>query len=117
QLNAQLERARMLLGDSDKWWNSFRDLPKTPELQRLTDDLDTKRTAVRRDAIDKLIEAIRTGDASWMDESRANHLIRLYTAMNTSQGALEDYLNQQASDASERSATLFHTLLYACIGT
>ncbi|MFM0169170.1 methyl-accepting chemotaxis protein [Paraburkholderia sediminicola] len=117
QLNAQLERARMLLGDSDKWWNSFRDLPKTPELQRLTDDLDTKRTAVRRDGIDKLIEAIHTGDASWTDESRANRLIGLYTAMNASQGALEDYLNQQASDASERSATLFHTLLYACIGS
>jgi len=76
QLNAQLERARMLLGDSDRWWNTFRDLPKTPELQRLTDDLDAKRTAVRRDGIDKLIEAIRTGDASWMDESRVNHLKR-----------------------------------------
>jgi methyl-accepting chemotaxis protein-1 (serine sensor receptor) len=117
QLDAQLERARMLLGESDKWWNTFRDLPKTPELQRLTGDLDTKRTAVRRDGIDRLIEAIRGGDASWMDESRANQLIGLYTAMNTSQGALEDYLNHQASDANERSAALFHTLLLACLGS
>ncbi|MEZ0605818.1 Tar ligand binding domain-containing protein [Paraburkholderia sp. IW21] len=117
QLGAQLDRARMLLADSDKWWNSFRDLPKTPELQRLTDDLDAKHTAVRRDGIDKLVDAIRTGNASWMDESRANRLIGLYTSMNTSQSALEDYLSQQASDANERSATLFHTLLVACIGS
>jgi methyl-accepting chemotaxis protein-1 (serine sensor receptor) len=89
QLGAQLDRADTLLAESDKWWNSFRDLPKTPQLQQLTDDLDAKRTAVRRDAIDKLIGAIRSGDTSWMDETRANHLIGLYTAMNTSQGALE----------------------------
>ncbi|MFM0690146.1 methyl-accepting chemotaxis protein [Paraburkholderia strydomiana] len=117
QLNAQLERARMLLGESDTWWRSFRDLPKTPELQRLTDDLDAKRTAVRRDGIDQLIDAIRTGDASWMDETRANRLIALYTAMNASQGALEGYLNQQAADANERSAALFHGLLSASIGS
>jgi hypothetical protein len=117
QLNAQLERARMLLGESDTWWRSFRDLPKTRELQRLTDDLDAKRTAVRRDGIDQLIDAIRTGDASWMDETRANRLIAWYTAMNASQGALEAYLNQQAADANERSAVLFHGLLSASIGS
>lgn len=117
QLNAQLERARMMLGESDTWWRSFRDLPKTRELQRLTDDLDAKRTAVRRDGIDQLIDAIRTGDASWMDETRANRLIALYAAMNASQGALEAYLNQQAADANERSAALFHGLLSASIGS
>jgi len=117
QLNAQLDRASTLLADSDKWWNTFRDLPKTPPLQQLTDDLDAKRTAVRRDAIDKLIGAIRSGDTSWMDETRANHLIGLYTAMNTSQGALEQYLNQQAEEANERSAARFHTLLAACLAS
>ena len=117
QLSMQLDRAKMLLGESDKWWNTFRDLPKTPQLQALTDDLGAKRSAVLRDGIDQLVEAIRTGDASWMDESRANHLIGLYTAMNASQGALEQYLNDQARDASDHSAALFHTLLAACIAS
>lgn len=115
QLSAQLDRANMLLADSDKWWTTFRDLPKTPELQQLTDDLDAKRTAVRRDGIDQLVEAIRAGDTSWMDETRASHLIGLYTAMNTSQGALEDHLNRQAQNANDRSAARFHTLLAACL--
>lgn len=117
QLAMQLDRANTLLADSDTWWNIFRGLPKTSGLQQLTDDLDAKRTAVRRDGIDKLITAIRTGDTSWMDETRANHLIGLYTAMNTSQSALEHYLSEQAEEASDRSAALFHTLLSACVAS
>ena len=115
QLNAQLDRAKMLLGESDKWWDTFRKLPKTPELQRLTEDLDAKRTAVLRDGIGQLIQAIRTGDTTWMDESRANHLIGLYSAMNASQGALEQYLNDQASEASASSQRLFDRLVWACV--
>jgi len=103
QLVEQLNRAKRLLGDSDKAWAEFRTLPKTPELQRLTDDLDAKRTAVLRDGIDQLIQAIGSGDTSWMDENRANHLIGLYSAMNASQGALEKYLDDAAQDAADRS--------------
>ncbi|MDE1184219.1 methyl-accepting chemotaxis protein [Paraburkholderia sp.] len=117
QLGAQLERARALLADSDQWWTRFRGLPKTSELQGLTDDLDAKRSAVMRDGIDQLIKAIQSGDTSWMDESRANTLIGLYTAMNKSQGALEAYLDDAANDANQRASALFHTLLVAVIAS
>jgi methyl-accepting chemotaxis protein-1 (serine sensor receptor) len=115
QLDAQLDRAQKLLADSDGWWDKFRALHKTPELQRLTDDLGIKRTAVLREGIAKLIDAIRTGDASWMDESRANHLIALYSAMNASQTELEQYLNDDAEASSAASTKRFHTLLAACM--
>jgi len=114
QLGPQLDRASSLLADSDTWWANFRALPKTPELATLTDDLDAKRSAVRHDAIDRLIEAIRKGDAGWMDERRAQHLIALYTAMNASQGALERYLDQQAARSGARSDWIFHTMLGIC---
>ena len=117
QLVEQLNRAKRLLGDSDKAWAEFRTLPKTPELQRLTDDLDAKRTAVLRDGIDQLIQAIGSGDTSWMDENRANHLIGLYSAMNASQGALEKYLDDAAQDAADRSTATFRTLLTACVAS
>ncbi|MFP3559153.1 methyl-accepting chemotaxis protein [Paraburkholderia sp. SIMBA_049] len=117
QLGEQLNRAKRLLGDSDKAWAEFRALPKTPELQSLTDDLDAKRTAVLRDGIDQLIQAIGSGDTSWMDESRVNHLIGLYSAMNTSQGALEKYLDDAAQAAADHSSATFRTLLTACIAS
>ncbi len=117
QLSAQLERARSLLADSDRWWGVFRGLPKTPELQRLTDDLDAKRGAVLHDGIGSLMEAIRGGDASWMDESRVSRLIGLYTAMNTSQAALERYLDDAAQQANDASAARFRILLGACLGS
>ncbi|MFP3795139.1 methyl-accepting chemotaxis protein [Paraburkholderia sp. SIMBA_027] len=114
QLGPQLDRAQMLLAESDRWWQQFRALPKTAELQALTDDLDAKRSAVRRDAIDRLITAIRSGDTSWMDEHRAAELIGLYTAMNTSQGALENYLDEAARRADAQSSARFHTLGVVC---
>ncbi len=114
QLGPQLDRAQALLADSDRWWQQFRALPKTPELQTLTDDLDAKRTAVRRDAIDRLIAAIRGGDTAWMDERRAAELIGLYTAMNASQGALEHYLDNAAHQADADSDARFHTLGVIC---
>ena len=117
QLGVQLDRATMLLGESDKWWATFRALPKTPGLQALTDDLDAKRTAVFHDGINPEIDAIRTHDTSWMNESRPQQLIALYTAMNKSQTALEDYLEQNAQATSEHSATLFHTLLGTCVAS
>lgn len=117
QLLPQLDRARALLGESDQWWEVFRQVPKTPELQRLTDDLGAKRAAVLRDGIGQLMQAIRAGDANWMDEARANHLIGLYGAMNQSQGALETYLSNAASEANAHSATLFQTLLMASIAS
>ncbi|MEM5372133.1 methyl-accepting chemotaxis protein [Paraburkholderia azotifigens] len=117
QLGEQLNRAKRLLGDSDKAWAEFRALPKTPELQRLTDDLDAKRTAVLRDGIEQLIQAIGSGDTNWMDESRANHLIGLYSAMNASQGSLEKYLDDAAQEAADRSTSTFRTLLTACVAS
>jgi methyl-accepting chemotaxis protein I, serine sensor receptor len=117
QLATQLERAQALLAESDKWWNTFRGLPKSPELQRLTDDLDAKRSAVLHDGIGRLIDAIRTGDASWMDEARVGRLIALYTAMNTSQGALERYLDDQAQQANDASAARFRVLMSACVAS
>ncbi|WP_321929003.1 methyl-accepting chemotaxis protein [Paraburkholderia guartelaensis] len=114
QLGMQLDRANSLLADSDTWWTSFRALPKTPELAALTGDLDAKRSAVRHDGIDRLIEAIRKGDAGWMDESRAQHLIALYTAMNASQSALERYLDEQAAQSGSRSNARFHAMLATC---
>ena len=117
QLQAQLDRASTLLADSDRWWASFRALPKTGDLQRLTDDLEQKRAAVLHDGIDQLIQAIHTGDTSWMDESRAKHLIGLYTAMNQSQAALEHYLDDAAQAASDHSAALFRMLLVASVAS
>ena len=114
QLGMQLDRAKSLFAESDRWWAEFRGLPKTPELQALTDDLDAKRSAVFRDGIDRLIEAIRAGDTGWMDETRAQHLIALYTAMNASQSAVERYLDQQARSSNDHSAALFHALLATC---
>ncbi|WP_321816386.1 MULTISPECIES: methyl-accepting chemotaxis protein [unclassified Paraburkholderia] len=114
QLGPQLDRAQSLLADSDRWWQQFRALPKTPELQTLTDDLDAKRTAVRRDAIDRLITAIRGHDASWMNEQRAAELIGLYTAMNTSQTALERYLDEAARQADAASGARFRMLGVMC---
>jgi methyl-accepting chemotaxis protein len=114
QLAMQLDRANGLLAQSDRHWAEFRALPKAAELAALTDDLDAKRNAVRHDGIDRLIDAIRGGDTGWMDESRAQHLIALYTAMNASQGKLESYLDAQASAAGEHSNTLFHAMLVTC---
>ena len=117
QLPAQLGRAKALLAESDNAWRAFRDLPKTPELQRLTDDLESKRSAVMHDGIDQLMTAIAAGDVNWMDENRARQLIGLYTAMNTSQSALEQYLNDQAQASSDHSAAMFHGLLIACVAS
>jgi methyl-accepting chemotaxis protein-1 (serine sensor receptor) len=64
-----------------------------------------------------LIQAIGSGDTSWMDESRVNHLIGLYSAMNTSQGALEKYLDDAAQAAADHSSATFRTLLTACIAS
>jgi methyl-accepting chemotaxis protein I, serine sensor receptor len=114
QLGMQLDRANSLLAESDRHWADFRALPKTPELAALTDDLDAKRNAVRHDGIDRLIAAIRSGNTGWMDESRAQHLIALYTAMNTSQSALERYLDEQAAQAETHSTKLFHAMLATC---
>ncbi|WP_322102171.1 methyl-accepting chemotaxis protein [Paraburkholderia sp. J41] len=114
QLGVQLDRASALLADSDAWWQRFRALPKSAELAALTDDLDAKRGAVRRDGIDRLIAAIRRGDTGWMDAQRAQQLIGLYTAMNTSQGALERWLDQQSDAAAQRSDARFHTMLAIC---
>jgi methyl-accepting chemotaxis protein-1 (serine sensor receptor) len=115
QLASQLARADALLAESDEAWLAFRQLPKTPALQQLTDDLDAKRSAVRHDAIDRLIDAIRSGDTTWMNDSEAQHLIALYGAMNQSEAALERYLARDAQAASARSTALFHALLAACI--
>ncbi|WP_028225633.1 methyl-accepting chemotaxis protein [Paraburkholderia ferrariae] len=114
QLAMQLDRANGLLAESEQHWADFRALPKTPELAVLTDDLDAKRSAVRHDGIDRLIAAIRSGDTGWMNENRAQHLIALYTAMNTSQGALEHYLDTEASAAAEHSTRLFHAMVAIC---
>ncbi|MCO5397728.1 methyl-accepting chemotaxis protein [Ralstonia soli] len=111
QLLPQLDRARVLLDESDQWWERFRQLPKTPELRRLTDDLGTKRTAVLREGIGQLMQAIRAGDTAWMTEARASHLIGLYTAMNNSQGTLEQYLSAAAKEATDHSEALFRMLL------
>ncbi|WP_414441420.1 methyl-accepting chemotaxis protein [Burkholderia sp. 22PA0106] len=117
QLVPQLDRAAALLIDSDNWWKRFRALPKSSELGALTDDLDAKRAAVRRDAIDQLIAAIRSGNTGWMDAQRAQQLIGLYTAMNASQGALEDYLDRQSSAAGRHSDARFHVLMAICIAS
>jgi len=114
QLGVQLDRAQTLLDESDRWWQQFRALPKPAELQTLTDDLDTRRGAVRREAIDRLIVAIRHGDTGWMDEHRAAQLIGLYSAMNASQTALEHDLDEAARRADAQSSARFHTLGVLC---
>jgi methyl-accepting chemotaxis protein I, serine sensor receptor len=114
QLVPQLDRARMLLGESDRWWHVFQGLPKDATLQQLTDDLDSKRTAVLQQGIGQLMDAIRAGNTGWMDADKAKMLIGLYTAMNASQEALERYLDDQAQIAGAQSTALFHTFFVTC---
>jgi len=114
QLLPQLDRARMLLAESDRWWETFQALPKDEPLRELTSDLDAKRRAVLSDGIDQLMDAIRAGNTGWMDENRAKSLIGLYSAMNSSQEALEHYLNDQAQAADAQSTASFHAFIWAC---
>ncbi|WLE61539.1 Tar ligand binding domain-containing protein [Burkholderia plantarii] len=107
ELGAQLERSRRLFQESDRWWAEFRALPKTPRLETLSEDLAVKREAVFKQGIDQLMEAIRTGNTGWMDGARAKQLIGLYSAMNASQAAIADYLDEHALQSSRRSNALF----------
>ncbi|HEY4295621.1 MAG TPA: Tar ligand binding domain-containing protein, partial [Paraburkholderia sp.] len=114
QLGMQLDRAQALMNESDSAWAAFRTLPKTPELVRLTDELDTRRAAMMSEGMRQLADAIRSGNAGWLDEARAKHLIGLYSAMNDSRTALEEHLREQALKAGQNSDALFHQLVIAC---
>ncbi|HTJ95701.1 MAG TPA: methyl-accepting chemotaxis protein, partial [Pararobbsia sp.] len=117
QLGMQLDRAQSLMTDSDRAWAEFRALPKTPELLELTEALDTRRSAMMNEGMRQLADAIRAGNAGWLDEARAKHLIGLYSAMNESRVTLETHVREQAQEAGRRADALFHWLMMACIGS
>src|SRR5450830_279347 len=106
-----LERADGFIGESDKFWQAYLQLPRNQEEDALAKDLDTKRQIYIESGLRALSKAVAARNAELTDTLTMKKLQELYGQFHTASEKLDDYQVTGAREEFERSNNQFSLML------
>ncbi|KAB0643529.1 methyl-accepting chemotaxis protein [Burkholderia latens] len=105
---AAVERSRAMRAQSDAWWQKYLALPRSPEEDRLAQDVAAKRQALQR-GCDAFASLVTAGDHDRVGEG-AKQLQALYTELSTASETLRTFQFSAAQTGFDHAESVYETL-------